>query len=68
MKKYEVNKTPQRNGDHEVHDENGVYLPIIANCNYLGAFCSCESAVAEAKRYYTLSIGCKIGSMICHTR
>ncbi len=68
MKKYYVNKNAQQNGDHEVHHENCVYLPLPANRNYLGEFSSCVAAVAEAKRYYERSNGCKTCSTICHTR
>lgn len=67
MKKYYVNKNAQSNGDHEVHREDCVYLPLLANRQYLGEFTSCEGAVKEAKRYYSQSNGCKTCSLNCHT-
>lgn len=68
MKKYYVNKNAQSNGDHEVHLENCTYLPLPANCQYLGEFSTCESAIKEAKKSYTHSNGCKTCCPTCHTK
>jgi hypothetical protein len=68
MKKYYVNNNPQPNGDHEVHQENCIYLPYIQSKKYLGEFYSCAPAVAEAKRTYPTADGCAYCSPDCHTR
>lgn len=68
MKKYYVNKTAQSNGDHEVHNENCLFLPNIENRKYLGIFFSCEEAVREAKKEYSRSNGCYHCSNACHTK
>jgi len=68
MKKYYVNKNAQTyTGDHEVHDEECIYLPNITNRMYLGEFTSCVGAVAAAKKTYIRSNGCKTCSNLCHT-
>ena len=59
MEKYYVNKNAQSNGDHEVHILSCSWLPEPENRLYLGQFASCVPAVAEAKRYYSLSNGCR---------
>lgn len=68
MKKYYVNRNPQVNGDHEVHDEYCRYLPTVSNRMYLGLFYSCRGAVIEAKKTYSNADGCKTCSPECHTR
>lgn len=67
MKKYYVNDRPQSNGDHEVHREDCIYLPVVSK-TYLGQFTSCRSAVLEAKKYYRQVNGCKTCSRECHTQ
>lgn len=67
MKKYYVNNHTQPNGDHEVHQEDFIYLPVL-NKTYLGQFTSCRSAVLEAKKYYRQVNGCKTCSRECHTQ
>jgi len=67
-KKYYVNKHEQSNGDHEVHDQNCIYLPIESNRLYLGEFYGCKAAVEEAKKTYKKADGCKTCSHECHTR
>ncbi|NHM05692.1 hypothetical protein G4D82_00520 [Flavobacterium sp. CYK-4] len=67
MKKYYVNKNAQPNGDHEVHDQDCPDLPIAENRKYLGEFSNCKAAVAEAKKTYSKSNGCKTCSKECHT-
>lgn len=68
MKKYYVNNNVQSNGDHEVHNENCVYLPLQQNRTYLGFFFSCKDAVNEAKKHHTQVNGCKTCSTECHTQ
>ncbi|MCI9847004.1 hypothetical protein [Flavobacterium pectinovorum] len=65
MKNYYVNNTAQSNGDHEVHTEYCIYLP--SNRKYLGTFSDCKPAVAEAKKTYSKSNGCKTCCPSCHT-
>ncbi len=67
MKKYYVNDSAQPNGDHEVHDENCIYLPLIKSKTYLGEFYSCKNAVIVAKKHYSQSNGCYHCSKDCHT-
>ncbi|HEX8016632.1 MAG TPA: hypothetical protein VF465_15490 [Flavobacterium sp.] len=67
MKNYYVNQNAQPNGDHEVHTENCIYLPSSSNRNFLGAFSDCKPAVAEAKKTYSKSNGCKTCCSACHT-
>ena len=67
MKKYYVNKNAQPNGDHEVHDEDCRYLPLVANRIYLGEFSSCYGAVTASKQYYSTTNGCRTCSILCHT-
>ncbi|GMN06287.1 hypothetical protein MTsPCn5_16760 [Croceitalea sp. MTPC5] len=67
MAKYYVNKNAQANGDHEVHKEGCVWLPLVGNRIYLGSFTNCKSAVREAKKYYTQVNGCYYCSRDCHT-
>jgi hypothetical protein len=63
---YYVNNRAQSNGDHEVHQENCIYLP--SDRKYLGDFSSCKPAVDEAKKTYPTADGCKTCSPGCHTR
>lgn len=67
MKKYYVNNNAQSNGDHEVHNQDCPYLSSIISKKYLGEFSNCEDAVAEAKKTYSESDGCKTCSEACHT-
>lgn len=67
MEKYYVNKHAQSNGDHEVHREDCYYLPTQSNRIHIGIHSNCEDAVAEAKRTYARSNGCKTCSSDCHT-
>lgn len=68
MKSYYVNKHPQSNGDHEVHDAGCTYLPLEENRKYLGLFSDCKGAVKKAKETYATADGCKTCSPACHTR
>lgn len=65
--RYYVNKNPQANGDHEVHDSSCSRLPLQDNRLYLGDFSACAPAVAEAKRTYRKANGCFYCSPSCHT-
>ena len=67
MKKYYLNLNAQSNGDHEVHDEYCIYLPV-SNRDYLGTFYNCKEAVTEAKRRYPYKKidGCWKCSKDCH--
>ncbi|MBP7556857.1 MAG: hypothetical protein KA821_11355 [Chitinophagaceae bacterium] len=67
MKKYYVNNHAQPNGDHEVHQEDCIYLPVVSK-TYLGQFTSCQSAVMEAKKHHRQVNGCKTCSRECHTQ
>ncbi|WP_125719972.1 hypothetical protein [Flavobacterium ustbae] len=67
MKTYYVNQNAQPNGDHEVHTESCIYLPSFLNRKYLGIFSNCKDAVAEAKKTYSKSNGCKTCCNECHT-
>jgi len=68
MPGYYVNKTPQTNGDHEVHTESCQFLPSEWNRIYLGIFGNCADAIREAKKRYSKANGCYYCSNACHTR
>jgi hypothetical protein len=65
MAGYYVNNNPQRNGDHEVHQDSCSFLP--RDNTYLGNFNSCNAALAEAKKIHAKSNGCAFCSPDCHT-
>lgn len=67
MSKYYVNKNPQVNGDHEVHEEGCFWMPKVENRIDLGFHYNCRSAVVKAKKHYKQSNGCKHCSIECHT-
>lgn len=67
MATYYVNKNAQANGDHEVHVDTCVYLPLPANRTYLGIYSSCAPAVTQAKTIYRKSNGCYTCCRACHT-
>ena len=64
-KNYYVNNNAQSNGDHEVHSEGCVYMPH--DKRFLGNYTNCGEAVAEAKKYFRQSNGCKYCCPVCHT-
>lgn len=68
MAQYFVNRNAQANGDHEVHANTCIYLPLPANRLDLGLHLSCASAVAQAKLTYRQSNGCRTCSYPCHTQ
>jgi hypothetical protein len=49
---YYLNGRAQSNGDHEVHKEGCVYMPLPENRVLIGNFNNCKDAVEEAKRKY----------------
>ena len=56
--RFYVNKQAQPNGDHEVHRETCYRLPSASNRIYLGDYASSESALREARKYYSQADGC----------
>ena len=68
MANYRLNLNQQSNGDYEVHAAGCIYYPT-QNYDNLGAFTSCEPAVAEAKTKHAFKQinGCKYCSNACHT-
>jgi len=67
MERYYVNRTAQRNGDHEVHVETCSCIPSLDNKEDLGSFYSCQSAVQEAMRRGYNANGCAICCPDSHT-
>ncbi len=71
MPNYIINKNPQLNGDHEVHDAtNGCsYMPASENQIPLGHHSFCHGAVLSAKsRWPEHKInGCYYCCTPCHT-
>ncbi|WP_031427638.1 hypothetical protein [Flavimarina sp. Hel_I_48] len=67
MARYYVNRSAQKNGDHEVHKEGCYWLSLIASKKDLNLHSNCKTAVAEAKKTYPQSNGCKTCSVECHT-
>ena len=67
MANYYVNKNAQENNDHEVHKSGCSKLPKVDNRTYLGDYDNCQSAVKEAKKYYSQVNGCYYCSNECHT-
>jgi len=68
MTPYYVNKNPQPNGDHEVHESGCEWMPEPQNRQYLGDFSNCHPAVVAAKKIYPTADGCAHCSPECHTR
>lgn len=66
-----INKNPQQNGDHEVHEINAgcQHFPNTENQIDLGFHLSCQNAVADAKtRWPNNRInGCYYCCRPCHT-
>jgi len=67
MASYYVNKNPQTNGDHEVHQQNCSFIPSLSNRLYLGEFYNCTDAVTESRKHFTQTNGCYYCSKACHT-
>lgn len=67
MKKYYVDKNARSNGDHEVHHEECIYLPLPENRAVLGNFTSCADALAVAKEKCPTANGCIKCSKSCYT-
>lgn len=68
MPEYVMNKNPQSNGDHEVHETTCTHKPNPENQYPLGWHPNCKSAVAKAKTINPLADGCKYCCPDCHTR
>ena len=70
MARYCVNRNPQADSYHEVHNLTAGcnHLPAPENRRALGDHSSCHSAVAKARTMYTLVDGCWYCSRSCHTR
>ncbi len=66
MARYYVNNNAQTNGDHEVHKQGCIWMPISKTD--LGEHPNCWSAVNEAKKHYKQVNGCKTCSNECHTQ
>ena len=66
MNYYYVNKNPQANGDHEVHQLTCYYMP--AEKIALGFYMTAKEAVEAAKVYYLNVDGCFYCCEECHTR
>lgn len=67
MAKYYVNNKAQANGDHEVHKDGCLYLPIIVSKEDLGYHNNCFSAVRKAKTIHSKPNGCFHCCNECHT-
>lgn len=53
-----VNKKAQANGDHEVHRVTCSWLPDVENRIYLGDFDTSQTALREARKYFSQVDGC----------
>lgn len=70
MPNYIVNRNPQPNGDHEVHDEASIYgcLPLPENRAALGNYTYCNGAVSAALTLgFSRANGCAWCASPCHT-
>jgi len=71
MPRFVINKKPQANGDHEVHNASTgcSYMPLPENQIDLGTHSTCHGAVAQAKRQWPDSRinGCYYCCNECHT-
>lgn len=71
MPLFVINKNPQTNGDHEVHNKTigCSYMPSSGNQIELGQHASCREAVADAKRRWAGERinGCYYCCNSCHT-
>ena len=71
MPRFIINKIPQANGDHEVHNATTwcKYMPNSENQIDLGIHNSCHDAVAYAKQKWPGNRidGCFYCANLCHT-
>lgn len=67
MARYYVNRTPQLNGDHEVHEDCCLWLARADHKQYLGEFDNCHTAMIEAKKTYRTANGCAYCATACNT-
>lgn len=68
MDRYFVNKEAQVTGEHEVHKDGCLNIPVSYNRHYLGYFYSCHGAVVEARKEYNNVDGCYYCCIECHTK
>lgn len=66
--KYYVNKNAQSTGEHEIHKETCLYLPSSYHLQYLGNYNDDNSALREARRYYSNVDGCIYCCPIIHKK
>lgn len=67
MPRYLVNRTPQPNGDHEVHVDTCYWLSLAQSTADLGYHATCVTAVSAARAIYPTANGCKHCASSCHT-
>lgn len=71
MDKFIINKNPQANGDHEIHNvtKGCSYLPLVQNQVDVGYFANCQQAITKAKSSWPNNKinGCYWCSTTCHT-
>jgi hypothetical protein len=67
MNRYYVDKNPSLMGDHEVHREGCLYLPLKEDRVDLGRWPSCTEAVNLAKQTYPEANGCFLCAKQCRT-
>lgn len=69
MPNFCVNRNPQDNGDHEVHDLSAgcSFLPEPSNRIALGNYATCWGAVQAAQSYYSQVNGCYYCAPACNT-
>ncbi len=67
MIRYYVNKSAQANGDHEVHKDKCIWLPLVRDKLDLGDHLSPQSALYAARKIYRQCNGCYYCSPEIHT-
>ena len=71
MPRFVINKNPQANGDHEVHNATTgcSYMPKVENQIDLSNHASCKEAVVNAKQLWPNNRinGCYYCCTSCHT-
>jgi hypothetical protein len=58
MKRYYIDIEAQKNGDHVLHNEFCLYMPIIIRSKYIGEFSNSKAALKEAEKEYNTANGC----------
>lgn len=59
MNRYYLDLIQKKNGDHELHNEFCLYMPVIINAQYIGDFSHENEAHKEALKKYPNANGCK---------